>query len=92
MAPTIGLDGTTKLIFGLSANGSIGRGLPSASRSQSDWTKLERCHRSSTVVLSAKDGIGVPFSPVENVLKMFLTLYASCRLPLKFQHLVWSAG
>ena len=50
------------------------------------------CHRSSTLVLSANEGIGVPFSPVENVRKMFRTLYGSCRLPRKFQHLCQSAG
>ena len=53
---------------------------------------LAMSQRSSTVVLSAKDGIGVPFTPVEKVLKMFFTLYGSCRLPRKFQHLCQSAG
>src|SRR6478672_616914 len=92
ISPSTGSDGTTKLIFGLSVNGSMERGFPLASRSQSDWTMLAMSQRSSMVVLSAKDGIGVPFTPVEKVLKMFFTLYASCRLPRKFQHLCQSAG
>src|SRR3989442_6136788 len=50
------------------------------------------CHRSSTVVLSAKDGMGVPFTPVEKVRKMFFTLYGSSLLPRKFQHLCMFAG
>src|SRR6186997_3500207 len=87
ISPSTGSDGTTKLIFGLSVNGSIGRGFPSVSRSHRKLTQFAICQRSSTVVLSANEGIGVPFTPVEKVRKMFLTLYGSCRLPRKFQHL-----
>src|SRR5574339_1043339 len=92
ISPSTGSDGITKLIFGLSVNGSMASAFPVLSRSHSDWTKLAMSHRSSTVVLSANDGIGVPFTPVEKVRKMFLTLYGSCRLPRKFQHLCQSAG
>src|SRR5687768_6487440 len=92
MSPSTGSDGTTKLIFGLSVNGSMGSGFPFVSRSHRELTKLAMSHRSSTVVLSAKEGIGVPFTPVEKVRKMFWTLYGSWRLPRKFQHLCQSAG
>src|SRR6059036_4090078 len=92
ISPSMGPDRMTKLVFGLSVKGSISSGLPLASRSQSDCTKLAMCHRSSIVVLSANDGIGVPLTPVENVRKMFFTLYGSWRLPLKFQHLCQLAG
>src|ERR671919_692932 len=87
ISPSIGAEGMTKLTLGLSVNESIGKGdLPSRSRSHREFTKFAMCHRSSTVVLSAKEGIGVPFKPVENVRKMFRTLYGSCLLPRKFQH------
>ena len=74
MSPSTGPDLITKLIFGLSVRGSMGSGSPFVSRSQSDWTKFAMCHRSSTVVLSANEGIGVPLTPVEKVRKMFFTL------------------
>ena len=96
ISPSTGPDGTTKLIFGLAVRGSISsnfeKGSPSFSRSHTEFTKLEMCHRSSTVVLSANEGIGVPFTPVDMVLKIVSILYGSSLLPLKFQHLCQSAG
>src|SRR6476469_5854683 len=92
ISPSTGPELITKLIFGLSVNGSIGSGSPVVLRSQSEFTKFAICQRSSIVVLSANDGIGVPLTPVENVLKMFFTLYGSLRLPRKFQHLCQLAG
>src|SRR2546426_1884650 len=96
ISPSMGAEGTTKLVFGLAVRGSISsnleNGSPSFSRSHTELTKLAMCHRSSTVVLSANDGIGVPFTPVDMVLKIVSILYGSSLLPLKFQHLCQSAG
>src|SRR5207245_8997262 len=82
--------------FGLAVRGSISsnfeKGSPSFSRSHTEFTKLAMCHRSSTVVLSANEGIGVPFTPVDMVLKIVSILYGYSLLPLKFQHLCQSAG
>jgi len=70
----------------------MGNGLPNGSLSQRELTKLAISQRSSTLVLSANEGIGVPLTPVEKVRKILLTLYGSCRLPRKFQHLCQLAG
>src|SRR5713101_3746357 len=96
ISPSMGADGTTKLVFGLAVRGSISsnleNGSPSFSRSHTEFTKLAMCHRSSTVVLSANEGIGVPFTPVDMVLKIVSILYGSSLLPRKFQHLCMFAG